>query len=362
MNTILSGIKSHKIIIVTVALVVILFTAVSLWLQQSNASAVSEVKQEDLVNTILINGTYTTASQTQVISPTKGIIEKLYVKNGDQVKKGDKLFHVASTASQDEITKAYADYQVAITDLTIAQNTLRDKEAIVEKTKDDLKDHQKDETFAQKVTRTTAEVAKDNAFDGVKAAQAKLDKAKLTYTETQSALVTAQAAGTITNLAAKVNDQVATTDSTVLLITDFSNPVMVSAVDQVNIPKLKVGQKAAVVFDALPEQTFTAAIRDIDTIGTKTQGTTTFNVYITADNLPSVIQPNMTASITIETERKNNALTVPNEAIVKKDGKTFVKLAKNSKNSLTEVSVGLKGLTKIEIFGLSIGDLVEIPK
>lgn len=160
-----------------------------------------------------------------------------------------------------------------------------------------------------------------------------------------------------------MNDQVATTDSTVAFITDFSNPIIVSAVDQVNIPKLKVGQKADIIFDALPEQTFTGVISDIDAIGMKTQGTTTFNVYITADNLPTEVQPNMTASITIETDRKSNALTIPNEAIVKKGDKTFVKLTKNGKNSLTEVSVGLKGLTRAEIInGLSIGDLLEVPK
>ncbi len=145
----------------------------------------------------------------------------------------------------------------------------------------------------------------------------------------------------------------------VLIISDLSNPVITASVDQVNMPRIKIGQKAGIVFDALPNQTFTGVVSSMDTVGIKTQGTTDYNVGIKVNNVPRDIMPNMTASITLETARKVNILTIPNDAIIKKNGENFVQLAGDDKNILTPVSLGLKGLTKTEVVsGLSIGDKV----
>ncbi len=68
------------------------------------------VERGNIVNTLLVNGTYTTASQAQVNSPADDIMTKLYVNNGDEVKKGNPLFHIESTATDEEKAAAYATY------------------------------------------------------------------------------------------------------------------------------------------------------------------------------------------------------------------------------------------------------------
>jgi HlyD family secretion protein len=391
MKEVISFAKKHKVIS-SIFIIIIILIIVSLFLFATSSNAIiATVKQENLVNTVLVNGTYTVAAQTQINSPTNGVITKLYVNNGDIVKKGDPLFHVESSATADQEKAAYADYlsasstlQSDTADLYTLQSTMYGKW----KTYTDIatnSTYQNSNGSPNTTNRVlpefttaqddwlAAEANYKNQKDVIAKDNASLASAKQAYDQTQSVTVTAPATGKIINLADKVNDQVAApslqtvsqTDTSqpanlpVLLIADYSNPVIISAVDQANIPRMAVGQKAHIVFDALPDQTYSGAIDHIDAAGIKTQGTTDFNVYITLNNVPAAIRPNMTASITIDTARRNNVLTIPNDAIITKNGKDFVQMAGSDKNNLTRVTLGLKGLTNTEVIsGLSVGDKV----
>ena len=82
MNKIISFIKKHKLISIVSFIVLLILISLPFLLASTNGAVVYAVKSENLVNTILVNGTYTIASQTQVISPTNGIITKLFAANG----------------------------------------------------------------------------------------------------------------------------------------------------------------------------------------------------------------------------------------------------------------------------------------
>jgi multidrug efflux pump subunit AcrA (membrane-fusion protein) len=111
MNKALSFIKARKVFFI-IGLVIILFLiSRSILLKKPNTELTYTIKQENLVDTVQISRTYTTASQTQVTSPTNGIITELYVGNGEEVKKGDQLFHVDSTATNDQQKTSYASYK-----------------------------------------------------------------------------------------------------------------------------------------------------------------------------------------------------------------------------------------------------------
>lgn len=383
MNKIISFIKSHRLISIIAIILIILLVSLPFLLSSTNGTTVYTVKSESLVNTILVNGTYTIASQTQVISPTNGIITQLFVSNGTEVKKGDPLFHVESSATADEQKTAYATYLSDESTLKADTATLYNLQSTM---------YSDWNTYYQLATNSTyqngdgspnttnrvlpafttvqdnwlaAEAAYKNQQAVLAKDQAALSQGLQAYNETQSVTVTAPIAGKIINLGSSINNQVQApsaaqlTVPAVLVIADFSNPVLVSAVDQVNIPKLQVGQKASIIFDALPSQTFTGTVENIDTAGTKTQGSVNFNVYVTASNIPSTIRPNMTASITIETARKDNVLTIPNDAIIQKGNTSYVQLAEESLQNLTPIVLGLRGLTKTEVVrGLTAGSKV----
>jgi len=399
MKNIASLIQSKKKYMIILAILIVFIIGLFLLLQKPNAGKLYTVKQENLINTILVNGTYTTASQTEVASPARGVITELYVGNNDEVKKGDPLFHIESTATVDEQKAAYANYEAALSSLQAAQNTRQSLDAVMwtkqqavldaqnnVNYKNDKKDisnpsKEKDYTELEKssidsaLTRAqkdfaAAEQAYKTADITVVAAQTQVGKTQLAYAETQSTTVTAPAAGTVVNLQKKVGDQVLAQAQNpsqpnqagivippVLVISDFSNPVLTASINEVNIPRIKTGQKAEIAFDALPDETFKGTVENIDTVGTKTQGTITYNAEIISSGLTPDVKPNMTASITIETGRKENVLTVPNTALTERDGKVFVQKAGDKSGTLTEITIGLRGLTKSEVVkGLSVGD------
>src|SRR5690348_2692922 len=111
MYSILEKIKKHKRITgISLGVILLLCIVFPLVFSSSSGKNVYTVTKEDLVNTVLVDGTYVIASQTQITSPTNGIITHLFVTNGAYVQKGDPLFHVESSATDDEKKTAYAAY------------------------------------------------------------------------------------------------------------------------------------------------------------------------------------------------------------------------------------------------------------
>jgi HlyD family secretion protein len=382
MNIILSHLKARKkLLIIPLAILVFLLIRTVL-LQKPNTELTYTVHKENLVDTVQVSGTYTTASQTQVASPTTGIISKLYVKNGDIVKKGAPLFHVESTATPAQQKAAQANYLAASAAVQADKATLYSLQSAMYSAWQKYTDVATNSTFEnddgspnssnRTMTEFTtvqndwyaAEAKFKNQQSVIAKSEAALSSAKQLYDETQSLTVTAPTGGTVANFLAHKGDQVAAgfisqttglpTAPPVLVVTNDGDPTLTADVSQDYAVRITPGQKTTIVFDALKNEEFTGRVEDIATVGLTTKGTVTYTTRITPQNVSPKIKSNMTALLTIETLRKNDVFAVPNSAVVTEDGQTYVLRANNHKK--LPVKVGLKGLTKTEIVeGLSTG-------
>ena len=100
----------------------------------------------------------------------------------------------------------------------------------------------------------------------------------------------------------------------------------------------------------------------IDTVGTKASGTTNFSVSLTLTDVSPLVRPNMTATATITTLKKEGILTIPNSAIIDKNGQAYVQKSGASNGNLTKIELGSKGLINTEVVsGLVAGDKILIP-
>lgn len=379
--------KYYIIAVVMVALIVLM----AFLLRPPSTTAVYTVGRENLVNTVLANGTFTISQNTPVDTPSTGILTAVYIANGKTVKKGDKLFHVQSTATDDERKTANASYQAALSALQTARNTRQSDDVAMwtkqqaylsaQNTEKYKNDHTKNpstgndytdiEKFAidNAVTQTkkdfeAAEEAYKTAGIAVQAAAAKVASTKQAYDETQSVTVAAPVAGKVANLLSQIGDQVdASAVSPVLVIANYGRPVLIASINEVNIARVSVGQKVNITFDGLPGRTFYGRVEGVDSVGTKTQGTVTYSAKILMDSTNPDIKPNMTASVTIETARRDGVLTVPNIAITEKNGGDYVQRQDMKQGSLSKITVGLRGLTKSEVLsGLTEGDKILVPQ
>ncbi len=138
--------------------------------------------------------------------------------------------------------------------------------------------------------------------------------------------------------------------------------------NQIDVAKVKLGQKVTVTLDALPGKTYEATITKIApaSITPKDKEVDVFPVEATLAKADPAIKPGMTADVRIHIEKKDHVLSLPIEAVVKEGGKQYVSKvvpAENGKQKTdkVEVAVGARNDREIEIqSGIKEGDKVLI--
>ncbi len=88
--------------------------------------------------------------------------------------------------------------------------------------------------------------------------------------------------------------------------------------NETDIPKIHLGQKAKVTFDAIDGLVLDGQVVEINTLGTVTSGVVTYKVKVAFATDDVRILPNMSVSVDIISDSKDNVLYVLNQA-VKKD-------------------------------------------
>jgi HlyD family secretion protein len=199
--------------------------------------------------------------------------------------------------------------------------------------------------------------------------------------------------GVITKISNKVGDTIKAGDE----VSNISDPTQMQfdiPIDELDIAKLKVGQKTNITVDALPATTktpVTGEVAKIAVTGVVEKGVTTFIVTVKINDNLDKLKGGMNANGEIEVLNKGDILILPIEAVtitneksyvyIKKDGATSVGVPgagvengqtpnDNSKKQSyydgavqTEVQTGLNNDTSIEITsGLKEGDVIVLPE
>jgi HlyD family secretion protein len=336
----------------------------------------SKVKKGNIDVTVQATGTIQSVSQVNIYSPDAGTIQNLPFNEGDTVKKGDVVCKVVDESNQ------------ANEDLATAQNTLAQKQqqlSVLEQSLDDLyikapADGTIKAVFAAPGDEVTSlepaygglatlvvdgtlevnipfpssgkiaqvyvsagqKVKKgDNLFkmddtdiqNNIAADELQIQQASNDLNFKEASLkngeVTSPIDGVVSNLNFKQGDSV---DASILIATiiDPNNMQIILPVDELDITKVKVGQKATISVDAITGKTYQGTVQKIATSGQTTNNVTTFNVTISIAN-PQGIKQGMNANVTIAVQSKENTLTIPIEALIQRNGKQFVMVPASSK-------------------------------
>lgn len=360
-----------KVVLIVVLGTLLFFIARSLLSKSSQQTVTTDtVKRATIVDTVSESGNIQ-SNQLTVYSVSSGVIEELYVKNGDTVKKGDKLFKVKSTASNQDKASAYATYLSAKNTLANAEAKINSLQAAEFKANqtfmngkggEDNPDTSDPNYIQEKANWLQAEADYKNQATAISQAQASLNSASLSYQATQDSIVTAQVGGTIANVSYSVGDQVTasmnsssntdTTASSVLVIgTDTENVVKIQ-INELNVNKIQVGQEATVTVSAIKDQTFRGEVERVDDYGTNTSGVITYNVFVKITDDSPLIKPLMSSIVTIQTAKHENAFVVPNTAIkLYQAGKAVQVKDTGTSTQLKYIPVktGIKTATQTEI-------------
>ncbi len=175
----------------------------------------------------------------------------------------------------------------------------------------------------------------------------------------ENTVITAPAEGTITTIDIKVGQQFAPGQSAIVL-QNVDSLLVEANISEANIAEVKVGQSVSFTFDALgPDKEFTGSVQLIDPASTVVSGVVNYKVTASLDKQEE-IKPGMTANMIVLTNQKQKVLTIPQRAVLNKDGKKIVRVINNSKKKTFDEVVVQTGLEAdgglIEITnGLSVG-------
>ncbi len=152
------------------------------------------------------------------------------------------------------------------------------------------------------------------------------------------------------------------------------------SLNEVDVAKLEVGQKATLTFDALPELIISGEVIEVDAIGQVSQGVVSYGVKISFDIEDEMVKSGMSVTADIITDARRNVLVLPNSAIICKEdicyvelvdvdndeyreqllaGSSDISLPKEPKLQIVEVGLSNDLFTEI-ISGLEQGDIVTL--
>jgi len=176
--------------------------------------------------------------------------------------------------------------------------------------------------------------------------------------------------GIIATLTAKVGQTASGSIGTLIA----KQKIVKIALNEVDIAKIKLGQKATLTFDAIDGLTITGKVDGIDSVGTVSQGVVTYNVLISLDVDDARVKPGMSVSATIITDTAADVLVVPNSAIKSQNGTSYVEVfdaplavaiagvqgsVSGTLPKQVEITAGLVDDTSTEIIsGLKEGDII----
>ncbi|MDF1555281.1 MAG: HlyD family secretion protein, partial [Deferrisomatales bacterium] len=153
--------------------------------------------------------------------------------------------------------------------------------------------------------------------------------------------------------------------TTVLTLSDLTRMFVLAAVDEADIGRVQVGQPARVPVDAFPGKRFEGSVVRISPRGVNVSNVVTFEVKIEVTSPGKILlRPEMTANIEIEAARREDALLVPADAVVRKGGQPQVTVVKNDGSKEDRgVETGIGDGHKVEITaGLAQGETVLVRK
>jgi HlyD family secretion protein len=195
---------------------------------------------------------------------------------------------------------------------------------------DDLKAQYEASTHTLQASELNLVVLKHN----LDAADARISQAKeaLSYTT-----ITSPIDGVVTRLNAEVGELVMTgtmnNPGTVIIeVADLSKMLVVAQVDEADVGKLKVGQKATVHVDAFPDQEFIGVVDSIALAHSMSRTMTKyFRTEILLDTANQKLHSGLTAHVDIETLKHSDVLKVPTQAVLGRETDSLpLKIRENS--------------------------------
>ena len=370
----IAKIFSLKRIALMIGILIVVFFVWRVW--QGPVVDTYRVVEQPLIQNVVATGRIISTSRAQIGAEITGVVLERHVTEGDHVEPGELLITLRAEDLAARVREAEAALQQLQTSLRPqAMAALKQSQAQLEQTLREAKrrrDLYKTESISKEIY--------EKAEQALTLAQASEEQSKLLSESLKPGaseelilverLNAAQAALARTEIKSQVAGVVLTRDVVpgdvvqpgrllIEIAKDGTTEVLIP-VDERNLGVLALGQPARCIADAYPNRVFEAKINFIAPTVDPQRGTV--DVRLTVDPEPDFLLQDMTVTATIQTNKRDAAITLSNDLIKEpQNGKGVVWLVRDGTVTAQKVTLGLRGLSATEITeGIQPGDLVVL--
>lgn len=341
----------------------------------------AKVERGTIISFVTASGQILTANVIDITTQASGLIKQVFVSEGDKVIAGQKIAEIELDAQgAQKNASAWSSYLSAknsVNSANVSLYTLQSDMFSKWKTYKDLAESSSYDTPEERSLPQfhiaekdwlAAEAKYRNQQAVISQTQAALNSAWFSY-QISSPIITAPIAGNISNItvvagiiagSSGMEGQSATSQK-IATIRNENNPLVSFNLSEIDVPHVKIGQKATVTLDSLSGKTFTGKVVSVDKIGQVTNGVTNYPIIIQLDTQAEQFLPNMAAATAIITDSKDNVLIVPSQAVRTSGEQSVVRVVRGGQVQEVPVEVGFSSDINTEIIsGLSEGDEVII--
>jgi HlyD family secretion protein len=329
-----------KWIILLAVLAVVANFGISYYINKTKPAAIGQVisvERGDIVAVVSATGTIKPLNIVDISSKITGLIKTTKVVENEQVKAGQVLIELDDTRLMAQVAQANA-----------------------------------------RLANASANYERNQRLNAIGAvANQQLDAAKMDYNVAQAAyddsisqlddtIIKAPIDGVVIGKPIPAGQTVSpgiSNPMVLLTVADMSKMQIETQVDESDIGKIVVGQKASFTVDAYAGKSFTGIVSGISQKANVQQNVVYYTVTIDVDQPGNQLKPTMTARVSIMTGESKNTLIVPLSVVKENKGQPYVQVMQNGKPQNVPVNTGLSSDDRIEISsGLNDGDQIVSPQ
>ncbi|MEP6793471.1 MAG: efflux RND transporter periplasmic adaptor subunit [Saprospiraceae bacterium] len=333
-------------------------------------------KRESITESVYASGILKSKNQYQVFATVNGLIQKVYVEEGDTVKKGAPLFTILNETSK--LNRENAQLAVELTDSKSNQAKLDELLINIDLMKNKMlndsllmarQQNLWSQNIGSKLDLEKSELNYQNsrtnyqsAFLRYKDQKRRLDVSSKQANKNLQISVKNEGDFTITSVISgkvysllKEQGEMVNTQTPLGVIGDPKDFILELQVDEYDITSIRPGLPIKVTMDSYKREVFDAVITKINPIMNERSKTVTVEAVFVKQ--PPSLYPNLTLEANIILQVKDNVITLPRKFIlndhfvIKENGDT------------TAIRTGLKDYSKTEILeGISEKDILILPK
>ncbi|HQQ93554.1 MAG TPA: efflux RND transporter periplasmic adaptor subunit [Bacteroidia bacterium] len=333
------------------------------------------LKEEPITESVYASGIVKSRNQYQVYPKVNGIVEEVYVEEGDLVKKGQAILRIGNTSSR--LSAQTAKLAAQLASANARGEKLKELEANIEYSKARMKNdsllwirqqnlwsqqigtrvelEQKELAYRNSVTAYSTAVLRyeDSRKQLQFLAEQARNNSEISSTQEDDFVIRSESDGRVFILF-REKGEMASAMNPIAIIGDAEHYYMELQVDEYDITRLEVNQKIYIGLDSYKGQVFEGRVSRVNKL--MDERSRSFKVEAEFTKAPPKLFPNLSLEANIVIASKDRALTVPRNYLI---SDSFVL---NRKQEKVRILTGLKDYKRAEILsGLHAGDVIVKP-